>query len=182
MSIYESRVSKSVTFILSLKHTLPLLLPELIQIIVRLYWSLYSEPVLILYVSSTHIRSVRADGYWDCWLSSLDKIFEIYPNLRFHEIESDTYNNLIFPKGKYVHTPYFPLVLLVPGPLWDDVVSNPSAHVKLVNGVQHFNICLSKGNRYYVPKYEHNINGHVAWFTDSLNNPDFIAAQNKLHQ
>lgn len=171
MSIYKSHTNECINIILSLKNTLPL---ELIQFIIQLYWNLRSEPVLILHISYT---SKEKD--------ILSKFLKIHPGLRFYQIRYDLYSelfidNLVIPRSIYRYKTMFNLMLLIPGPSWDIAACQPNSDIELVNGVQIFNGIWRNKHLNATIKYTRNIDGYVTWFTDSLNSPNFIAAQNKL--
>jgi hypothetical protein len=219
-STYRVHTNRCMTIILSMRYIFPL---ELIQIIIKLYWSLWSTPVLVLLTSDIclHCRSMI-----DIWYpfplgrlprgeSILCKLTETYPDLRFvdlryHKQGSDPHETRLLscssegiehlescPSYMRYYVRWFPIMLLIPGPLWDHAIRYPKSNIELIDGVQVFNgtwrdipfqakfgVChddiLDNGEvsrmKYAVEKPD----GYIQWSMDALNNPEFIAAQNKL--
>jgi hypothetical protein len=195
MSVYRIHTDECLAIMLSLRDIIPY---ELIQFIIRLYWSLYSTPVLILRTiygqgfelggaSSINLRQVWYPfprGWIPEKESILYKISQIRSDVRFYEIQCYPPNDFRcdskVPQGmSYYAMSVHPGTLLIPGPVWDNAMLYPNLYVPLTEGVQR----LEQIGRdtYYNHALGHVIDiGYVQWFTESLNNPEFIAAQNKL--
>ena len=211
ISTYRAHANECIAVIMALRHNEDIFPSELIQMIVELYWDLWSKPVLVLFTSDNcHHCGVLDDIWYPLPLgefpkgeSILCKLAEMYPGLRFGVISYKNNRDLehpeLYPLRIRDHANWFPMILLIPGPLWDHAMLYPESDIELIDGVQIFNgIWEDKPfyamNSYmglgpdidhkilmYRPKYDiRKVDDFVQWFTESLNNPGFIAAQNKL--
>jgi hypothetical protein len=189
MSIYRTHADTCLSIIMCLKPHL--LIPELIQIIIKMYWNLYSTPVCILYTpNNTNLRTrwyasplgnaVQGHGI-------LDRLRETSPGLRFYDIINENTetpqivdrDGQIYCKGIRPYHHWSPMIILVPGPLWDRVMLDPDANTKLVDGVQIFNGGWEGNILWYFRKYDlQNDDSFVQWLKVSLSNNDFLAVQN----
>jgi hypothetical protein len=207
MSTYRAHTDGCVTIMLSLNGVLP---SELIQMIVKLHWELLSMPVLMLFTSDTCYSCRKLEEIWypsplgqvSEGESILCKLTEMYLGLRFVNAPSSDLG--LYPAYVRRHIKWFPMILLIPGPLWDHAMLYPESDIELIDGVQVFNgiwedsaslddassvlsvICsirpkINSKVLMYHPKYDiREVDHFIRWFTESLNNPEFIAAQNKL--
>jgi hypothetical protein len=92
MSVYRIYTNECINIIMSLRDIFPL---ELIQVIIRLYWSLHSHPVLLSIMlrsngtpsfNPMHVKSSESN------VSVLRKILETNPNLRHYSVYSSSLN------------------------------------------------------------------------------------------
>lgn len=198
MSSNISYVDECISIILSLKHTTEYIFPsELIQIIIRLYRNLCGEPVLLLYTHINPIINAGAGAMGEMSLigdNTLIKILEIKPYLRFCRMEAtpppvyflvesnfkcaltsvSSKNN---PKALNLDTDWLSLMQLIPVPLWDYAMLYPDSNLTNTDSIR---TCNRHGNNNNMA-CEYDIvypNEILRWFTDSLNHPDFMAAQN----
>jgi hypothetical protein len=198
---------------MSLKYSQEYIFPsELIQMIMKLYWSLWSAPVLVLF---TLDKSYYCKDLDDIWYPSprgrlpkgesiLCKLTEMYPGLRFVNISYGTNLKIehpeLYPLRMKRYTNWLSKIILIPGPLWDHAMLYPESSIEIIDGIQVFNTILKDNSFYaihgmghdiedrippkilmYHPKYDSTkVDDYVQWFTDSLNDPEFIAVQNKL--
>jgi len=209
LSTYRAHANECIAVIMALRHNEDIFPLELIQMIIKLYWKLYSTPVLVLFTSNSMCCKNLIDIWYpppagrlpkeECFLHRLAKI---YPDLRFVNISCDTQGlgySEQYPLAMSYYIRWFPMILLVPGPMWDHAMLYPESDIELIDGVQIFNgIWEDKPfyamNSYmglgpdidhkilmYRPKYDiRKVDDFMQWFTESVNNPGFIAAQNKL--
>jgi hypothetical protein len=203
MSVYRIHTDECLATILSLQDIIPL---ELIQFIIRLYWNLHSTPVLILrdvyydmnsyeegfYMKTAWYRGALGEGSEEA--SILYKISQIRPDIRFYEIiyTLSPERQILFREIEYspgiwfrygvgsrkIIRNAFPIYigpLLIPGPSWDQNMLHPGFVIDIDKiGIQTLSHKL--GTR----SYSNRTLRYVEWFTDALNNPEFIAVQNKL--
>jgi hypothetical protein len=197
MATCGAHVDKCITIIMSLSHNQGDIFPsELIQIIVKLYWELLNTPVLMLLGSDgcSHCRNLEEIWYpsplgrLSKGESILCKLTEMYLGLRFVDVPCTNMGLIhpeLYPMWVKHYAMWYPMILLIPGPLWNHAMLYPESDIELIDGVQVVNGTWEDGiNRKvlrYDPKYDsRKVEDFMQWFTDSLNNLDFIAAQNKL--
>jgi hypothetical protein len=214
MSMSTHRANECITIMLSLRYSQEDTFPsELIQMIVELYWDLWSKPVLVLFTSDNcHHCGVLDDIWYPLPLgefpkgeSILCKLAEMYPGLRFGVISYKNNRDLehpeLYPLRIRDYGRWFPMILLIPGPLWDYAMLHRESDIELIDGVQIFNgaweddaslddalsvlPCIrpnfDRKSLMYHPRCDgKKVDDYVQWFAESLNNPEFIAAQNKL--
>lgn len=185
-STYQVHANECIAIILSLRHIDEYIFPsELIQMIIRLYWNLWSAPVLMLITSKTSRLCSSLNEMWYPSIyarkgeSILCKLTERYSGLRF--VNQVLENPELYPLGVRSYSRWFPMIVLIPGPLWDHAMLYPELDIELIDGVRVMN-GIWQGNKWgYIPNYDiQRVDEFVRWFADSLNNSDFIAAQNKL--
>jgi hypothetical protein len=77
------------------------------------------------------------------------------------------------------------MVYLIPGPLWDYAVLYPDSEAINTGSIQSCDVSRDKYvsaitdiGRYQISKFDGIFDIILRWFNDSLNHPDFIAAQN----
>jgi hypothetical protein len=201
LSTYRAHADECISIILSLRHNQEYTFPsELIQIIMKLYWNLRSTPVLVLF---TLDKSYYCRKFSDIWYPSplgqlpteesiLYKLIGMYSGLRlvniYYSDKREFEHPELYPLRIRDHANWFPMILLIPGPLWDHAMLYPASDIELIDGVQIFNATSKNGvtdinRRFIVPNSKYDVtkvDDYVQWFAESLNNPEFIAAQNKL--
>jgi len=150
-----------------------------------------SDPVIVLYNSETCGPCKKLLSIWD---SIVNAIKTLYPNMRFSVISSPNNSGLFefdsAPKGLLKYRGWFPMVLLVPGPLWNEAMANlgPDNAVEITQGVKVFNcknereiIGQNTDPRDYVGKYDiFDPQEWLQWLNDAMESEDFIQAQNGL--
>ena len=150
-----------------------------------------SDPVIVLYKAETCGACKRLSSIWD---SIVNAMKVAYPNIRFFVISSADRSGVFelntAPKGLLKYRGWFPMVLLVPGPLWNEAMANlgPNNMVELTRGVQVFNgksgreiIGQITAPRDFVEKYDMSRPQEwVRWLTDAMQSEDFIQVQNGL--
>ena len=164
MSLYRSYEENSIIVMLCLKtHNI---LPEIIHIIISLYYNTRSTPVIMLFMSSICIHSYNLYAKWDF---IFDKMLTICPGLRFHKI-IDYINNIPILQ-RYIG--WTPNIILSPGPSYDVLKFNDHRGMQVFNG-------RFDGDRIdYYKQYDIlNPNSYIEWFINSLNNKDFLEIQN----
>jgi hypothetical protein len=181
MSVYRIYTNECISIIISLSDILP---SELIQVIIRSYWSLHSEPVL-LSLTSEVTRDLVADVGFRKY-SALSKILEINPNLRRYPIHDFKFyissyekSKERIPKAIHSRISWLSVIYLIPGPLWDYATLYPDSETINTDSMQCCNV-TSKG-KITATLGEYKIadpDEVLRWFKDSVNHPDFIAAQN----
>jgi hypothetical protein len=207
ISTYRAHANECIAIMLSLKHSQEYIFPpELIQMIMKLYWSLWSTPVLVLFTADFYCHCKNLSEIWypqplgrlPKGESILCKLTEMYPGLRFVNAPHNKAIRLehpdIYPLRINHYVNWYPMIQLIPGPLWDHAILYPKLGITLVDGVQvfdgiwedHVSLDDAEPNTHRTfllshPKYDATkVDDYVQWFTESLNNPKFIAAQNKL--
>lgn len=135
-----------------------------------------SDPVLVLYKSDQcgHCRTLFAR-----WENIKNVVRNINPKIRFFTLSavdnSGKFDVNSAPKDLIRYNKWFPMILLVPGKLWDTAFQNlgPGNNVELVDGVQVFN--SEKGQIKYKKIYNMADNNEIGrWVKDSLSDPEFI--------
>lgn len=152
-----------------------------------------SEPILVLYKSALCRHCTALSAIWDTPPnkdedSVTTALKKVYPKLRFFVVTSKD-NTGIFdentvPKDLIRYSMWFPMILLIPGKLWDEAMSKlgPKNEVKLVDGVQIMNGRFEGDSVKYIQ--EHDIRKPVQfgkWLEKALNNEDFKRVQGGAH-
>ena len=110
---------------------------------------------------------------------------KVYPNLRIFvvslEKSSGFFNENVIPSGLSRWTRWFPMILLVPGRVWDNSMAKlgPKNPATIIDGVQVFNgRSQPTGQIEYVQKYNpRKPEDFGRWLTEALDNDEF-----KKHQ
>lgn len=152
-----------------------------------------SEPTLVLYKSSVCRHCTKLSEIWDkppakeedSCVSAMKKI---YPKLRFYVLtakdNTGKFDENTAPKDLIRFGKWFPMVLLIPGRMWDEAMSKlgPKNEVILTDGVQIMNGKLENGLPVYVQKHDIRKPAEFAeWLKEALNNEDFKRVQNGGH-
>jgi len=147
------------------------------------------EPVLVLYKSDTCHFCTELTKMWDTPPnkdedSIVTALKKVYPRLRFY-ILSVKDNTGIFdenstPKDLIRYGKWYPMVLLIPGRLWDNAMSKlgPKNDVQLIDGVQIMNGKLENNNLVHMYQYNNKSPAQfAAWLKASLENEEFKKVQ-----
>ena len=154
-----------------------------------------SAPVVVFYKSNKCGHCATLSAIWDTNKNgdSITQVLrKINPNIRFAVITAKEMNGIfdtnVAPVDVIRYANWFPMVLLVPGKVWDNAMQNlgPKNEATVKDGVQIFNgrwedDTVNAYNRYNFTntgKYRMLVPSEFGrWYTDSLENPDF-----KKHQ
>ena len=145
------------------------------------------EPVVVLYKSSMCRHCTSLANIWDTNPSgeSVTSVLKkINPKLRFFTVtakdNTGKFDENTAPKDLIRFSKWFPMILLIPGPLWNNAMSKlgPKNDIKLIDGVQILNGKWD-GEVKYVQKYDiTKPNDFGDWLRDGLGNDDFKKVQN----
>lgn len=146
------------------------------------------EPVIVLYKSATCPHCNTLTRIWD---TPPDKdsdsvtgaLRKVYPKLRFYVVTAKSndgkFDENIAPKDLIRYGKWFPMILLIPGRLWDEAMAKlgPKNNVELINGVQTMNAKWVGSKLEYVNKYDiKKPSDFTLWIKDALENEDFKKA------
>lgn len=148
------------------------------------------EPTLVLFKSTICRHCTALTNIWDTppnkdedSVSSALK--KVYPKLRFFTLtakdNTGTFDENAAPKDLIRYGKWFPMILLIPGPLWNQAMSKlgPKNDVKLTDGVQIMNGKLNGETLEYVQNYDIRKPADFSrWLQDALANEDFKRVQN----
>jgi hypothetical protein len=149
-----------------------------------------SEPTLVLYKSSVCRHCIKLSEIWDkppgkdedSVVSALKKV---HPKLRFYVLtakdNTGKFDENTAPKDLIRYGKWFPMILLIPGRMWDEAMSKlgPKNEVTLIDGVQIMNGKLENSVPTYVQKHDIRKPAEFAeWLKEALNNEDFKRVQN----
>jgi len=139
------------------------------------------EPVVVLYKSSACRHCQNLTNIWDSVTLALKKV---YPKLRFHVLSAKDntgkFDENTAPKDLIRYGKWFPMILLVPGKIWDVAMANlgPKNPFEIKDGVQMLNASWDNGELKFVQKYDlRKVEDLVRWLQDSLENEDFKRVQ-----
>jgi len=148
------------------------------------------EPILVLYKSSVCRHCTALSNIWDKPLSKdedsvMGALKKVYPKLRFYVLTSKDntgkFDENTAPKDLIRYGKWYPMILLIPGRLWDTAMSKlgPKNDVELVEGVQIMNGMWDHGELRYTPKYDiRKPSAFAQWLREALDNEDFKKIQN----
>ena len=141
-----------------------------------------SEPVVVLLKSDACHHCKNLTAIWDKVTLSLK---EVNPRVRFFTVTLKDNNASIdtntTPKGLIRYTKWYPMILLVPGKLWDEAMSKlgPSNPVELKDGVQVLNANWEGSELKYAQKWDiRKPEEFGKWLKDSMEKEDFKSASN----
>lgn len=139
------------------------------------------EPVLVLYKSAQCRHCQNLEKMWD---SVVNAVKTVYPKLRFYTLttkdNTGKFDENTAPKDLIRYAAWFPMILLVPGRLWDSAMSNlgPGNPIRLREGVQTMNGAWSGDKMVYQAKYDiRKADNFGKWLKDALANEEFQKAQ-----
>jgi len=140
-----------------------------------------SEPVVLLYKSDMCHHSKQLMHMWD---DIITEIKSVYPKLRFHVLTSSNnsgkFDENVAPKSLIKYAKWFPMILLVPGKVWDEGMSNlgPENGIEIKEGVQIMNGVWKGDDFKYEQKYNNKrVGDYMEWIKDGLNNEEFKRVQ-----
>lgn len=132
-----------------------------------------SEPVVVFY-KYTQCKFCRM--LTEIWDQVKEEMLKVRPGLRFFIITSKTktgdINPDVYPKDIKRYNKWFPMVLLIPGKLWNSAMENLGSNnpILLLDGVQVFNGIMRNGFPQHVRKYDSTKPEHFAnWLRSGLN-------------
>jgi hypothetical protein len=140
-----------------------------------------SEPVVVLYKSSAcgHCRNLT--NIWDDVTAALKSV---NPKLRFYVLTSNDntgkFDENAAPKSLIKYGKWFPMILLVPGKVWDAAMANlgPKNPIEIKEGVQIMNGVWDKNDLKYAQNYDIRKPAEFSrWLKDSLENEEFKRIQ-----
>lgn len=150
-----------------------------------------SEPVVVLYKSNACRHCIALSNIWDKPPSKdedsvMTAMRKVYPKIRFFIVStkdnSGKFDENTAPKDLFRYAKWYPMILLVPGTLWDKAMSKlgPKNDVQIVEGVQVMNGVWENKELKYVYKYDTRKPSEFArWLRDALDNEDFKRVQNR---
>lgn len=150
------------------------------------------EPVVVFYKSKTCGHCVSLSSIWndppshneDSVVTAMRKA---HPKIRFFIVtandNSGKFDENSAPKDIIRYAKWFPMVLLVPGRLWDDAMSKIGTDKQglLEEGVQIMNGTKSRGKIEYSQMYNMRKPSDFArWLKDSMQEEEFKKVQGSL--
>jgi hypothetical protein len=147
------------------------------------------EPIVVLYKSNGCRHCDALTRIWDSPPgrgedSVVMALKKVYPKIRLFVVtaadNNGRFDENIAPKGLLKYMKWFPMILLVPGNLWDTAMSKlgPTNDVQLIDGVQIFNAVWKSGALEYTNLYDGRTPSEFGkWLTVALENPDFKRVQ-----
>jgi hypothetical protein len=145
------------------------------------------EPVVVLYKALNCKYCTALSQIWD---SVKKSILTVYPKMRFFTVTAKgldgKFDENSAPKDLKRWGAWFPMILLIPGGLWDDAMSKlgPRNDVILMEGIQVMNGVWSDAQKKAVQTpggYSiREAKDFARWVTDAMKNEKFIAAQNGI--
>lgn len=146
-----------------------------------------SEPVIVLYESNTCPHCKKLGAIWENVKTELKRV---HYNIRFASVmardNSGVFDENLAPKDMIRFAKWFPMILLVPGRLWDTAMSHlgPKNTDQLRDGVQIMNGTWVHENGIdevrYAAKYDiRKVEDFGKWLRESLENPEFKKAQSE---
>lgn len=140
-----------------------------------------SEPVLVLYKSETCFHCTKLTSIWPSVTAAVAKEF---PKMRVFVIsakdQQGKFDENVAPKDLIRYGKWFPMLLLVPGRLWDRAMSNlgPTNSVQLKEGVQVMNGYWDNNELKFQPNYDTRTpDAFVNWLKSALENEEFKRVQ-----
>ena len=144
------------------------------------------EPIVVLYKSKTcgHCKTLEAKWGKDSDTDNstvIGAMKKVYPKIRTFVVSANdsrgAFDENTVPTDLSRWAKWFPMILLVPGRIWDNAMSKlgPKNSASIIDGVQVFNGTReSTGNLTYVQKYNvRQPEEFGRWLTDSLANEEF---------
>lgn len=142
-----------------------------------------SEPIVVFYKSN---ECSHCTALTNIWSQVQTEIRKVKPNIRFFTLTAKdmggAFDEKIAPKDMIRYSRWFPMILLIPGKLWDMAMNNISSKeqtIQLTEGVQIMNGKMEKGQIQYEGKYNiRQPSEFKRWIEDSFKNPDFERVNN----
>ena len=138
-----------------------------------------SEPVLVLYKADTcgHCKNLTS-----LWPTITDAIKLVFPKLRYFIFSTPEMNGVfdtkIIPKDLIRYARWFPMILLVPGKVWDNAINNlgPNSTALVKDCVQIMNGKWNEDKETFTHegKYDpRRPEDFVKWLKVAMEDPDF---------
>lgn len=152
------------------------------------------EPVVVLYKSEQCKHCTALAKIWDSPPnrdedSITATIKKVYPKTRFFVLttkdNTGSFDENKAPKDLNRYGKWYPMILLVPGSLWDSAMGKlgPKNDVKLIEGVQIMNGAWTNSDASkieYVQKYNIQKPAEFGrWIRDAMENDEFKRVQNE---
>ncbi len=148
-----------------------------------------SEPVIVLYKSNGCRHCISLSKIWDTPSKDEESVVgalkKVYPKLRFHALtardNSGKFDEDTNPKDLIRYGKWFPMILLIPGRLWDSAMAKlgPENNVQLLEGVQIMNGYWQNNELKYNVRYNIQKPSEFGkWLTEAMENADFKRVQN----
>lgn len=150
-----------------------------------------SEPIVVLYKSNGCRHCISLSKIWDTPTKDEESVVsvlkKVYPKLRFHTFtardNTGKFDENLAPKDLFRYGKWFPMILLIPGRLWDSAMEKlgPKNDVQLVEGVQIMNGFMENDELKYNVTYNITKPSEFGrWLTDALENEEFKRVQNNI--
>jgi hypothetical protein len=148
------------------------------------------EPTVVLYKSNLCKHCTALSNIWDAppvggGDSVTSALKKVNPKLRFYVLtakdNTGKFDENIAPKDLVRYGKWFPMILLIPGRLWDTAMSKlgPKNDIQLVEGVQIMNGMWDGNELKYVQKYDiRKPSEFDRWLREATENEDFKRLQN----
>ena len=146
-----------------------------------------SDPVLVFYKSTSCGYCVSLARIWGDESNGPNTVKKLvgaaFPNLRFQTVTTPggpSLNEKEYPSGLIAFAKWFPMILLVPGPRWNEAMAHlgPNNPISLIEGTQVMNAVWKNGKLEYVGGFDSTkAEGILAWVRHAINQPDFKRAQ-----
>lgn len=148
------------------------------------------EPTLVLYKSKICRHCTALTNIWDTAPnkdedSVVTALKKVYPKLRFYILTANDntgkFDENTAPKDLIRYGKWYPMILLIPGRLWDNAMSKlgPKNDIELVEGVQIMNGKWDKTVLTYSQEYDIRKPANFGiWLKSCLENEDFKKIQN----
>lgn len=140
-----------------------------------------TDPVIVLYKSATCGHCKTLTGIWE---QVKNAIKGVYPKMRFFTVtakdNSGKFDENLAPKDLLRYNKWFPMILLVPGHVWDNAMRNlgPRNNAEIKNGVKIINAEWDNESLKYTQTYDIRRPAEIArWVKDATESKDFIAEQ-----
>jgi len=134
--------------------------------------------VLVLYKSDTcgHCRQLER-----IWNDVKQEVTKSFPDIRFATVRAKDnggkFDERLAPRGVFAYSKWFPMVFLVPGPVWDNAMAHLDQDIEIRHGVQIMNATWkkegkdSRGRYYFDYENKYNVRkpeSFVQWIQDAL--------------
>jgi hypothetical protein len=153
------------------------------------------EPTLIYYFWHQGLIAERIEKE-----NIMSKLCEKYPGINYFNIVRDNLKylgnfvkcssndldmksqiNTTILKKYNLYLSWDPVLILIPGPLWNYMMANPNADlsVETINKIQVYNAMIIPNGIQIITKYDkYQPDNIILWFEDCINDEEFMKAQN----
>ena len=145
-----------------------------------------SDPVLLFYGTDTCPHCTNLAQIWGDVAKGPHTVKKLvnnlYPNVRVQTIiAKGALNEKEYPAGLKQFVRWVPMIMLIPGRMWDRAMANLSnvPPVSLIEGTQVMNAVWKGQVLERVQEFDSTkADGILAWLKKALDHPDFVRAQN----